>query len=1313
METTGHDMTPGQAALWFAQAATPGSTVFQCAELIEFHGDVEIGLLSDSIRECLGSLAPVRWRFLRATDGKLRAEPDPEWTPASIIIRTGELADDTTDWITEAVSVAAMTDGESISGAELTGHHIMRRPDGTVCWFARFHHILADGYAIAALIRWIAATYTARTTGGDAPRCPFSPGHTPTSPEAAEADVAYWMDPDRRPDKPPAALITGEDPARGVPLRAQSVIETGARQVLRTLARENRATELDLLTALTAHYTAAMTGSDRVTLGVPLMNRPLGAETVDFAPAVNLLPLTLDTSALGDPLPKVIPDVARALAGLRTHGAVRGEHLRRLWRISDPTHRITGPTVNLRPFTPRFRFGDVPAVLTTISVGPVSDIEFIYQSEDDGSMTLHGLTHGDGVRQAELDAHTRRLAALINRLAGQTDAKVESFGQLDLIDGSERRTILERFNDTGHPPGTATTLQERVLSRREYDLRSPAGDADALWWNGEWLRRREFWGQVDRLAVELRRNGARPGALVALQLNRSPALCIAVVATVVTGAAWVPLDPGLPAERRRQMVETAAPGLLVTAPGMTSPHPDLRVTVTLGEDTIRPVTGPDSPTGPPDPVRARPTDTAHVLFTSGSTGTPKGVSVPQEGILNRLEWMASYYRLDPTDTLIQKTPVSFDVSGWELLLPFTHGPRLAVPAPGAHRDPEALLEVLRAAGVTVCHFVPSALDAFLAWTPGAVDVPELRAVITSGEALSVRTAAACRGRLDVEVHNLYGPTEASIDVTAHTVTGKEKVIPIGAPVWNTRTYVLDPVGRLLPVGAPGRLFLAGVQVATGYVGRPDLTAERFTTDPFTGAGRMYDSGDIARWTPDGELIYLGRTDTQIKLRGQRLEPGEIEEVLESHPRVDRCVVRIHPATGSGGDGTLVAWVVPAHGAADPDPDQLVRHCRRLLPDYMVPRAFVPLPELPVTANGKLDTGALPAPVVEACDGGGAAVPGDPLEAMVSDAFTEVLGVRPGVDRNFFDLGGTSLNAVTLAWTVRDRTGFDVGVPDIFGAPSVRQLTATLRDRGAGSSGDAGFAPLLALRPHRAGIPVFCFHPAGGIGWSYARLIPLLDDPRRGVFAVQSPGLTDGCSSTVESITSGARRAANDLLGECARHGVTEVDLLGWSVGGVLAQACAVELADSPVRVRKLVLLDAYPAELWRGRPAPDDQERLRGVLIMAGQDPEDHPAPLRTADVVAALRDAPGAFGALPDDMLATVTEMIGHNARIMREHRTVRWAGTVHIFRAERNPEYMDETAWDPFCTALRVHSIDVTHPGMVSPEALTEVAELLVDHS
>ncbi len=511
--------------------------------------------------------------------------------------------------------------------------------------------------------------------------------------------------------------------------------------------------------------------------------------------------------------------------------------------------------------------------------------------------------------------------------------------------------------------------------------------------------------------------GAGPERTVAVALPRSLELVVALLAVHRAGAAYLPLDPDYPEDRLALMVEDARP-------------------VHIIRDTL--------PTGPEGqlPTSYDPSSPAYVIYTSGSTGRPKGVVVPHEGIVNRLLWMQDEYGLTADDRVLQKTPSSFDVSVWEFFWPLITGATLVVARPEGHRDPAYLAGLIREQDVTTVHFVPSMLQLFLE-EPAAADCTGLRRVMCSGEALPVALTHRLHDVLTTaELHNLYGPTEASVDVTAVEITPDATSVPIGRPVWNTRTYVLDACLRPVPPGVPGELYLAGTQLARGYLDRPGLTAERFVADPYGAPGtRMYRTGDLARWNADGTIEYLGRTDDQVKVRGFRVEPGEIEGVLSTHPSVAHAVVVVR-------EQRLVAYVVPAGDTGRADTESIRAHTAAVLPAHMVPAVFVTLDALPLTPNGKLDRAALPAPDFTPLTG---TAPRSPREEILAGLFGDVLGLEPvGADDDFFTLGGHSLLAMRLVSRVRTVLGgADLTVRTVFEASTPAQLAARLDDRAGG------------------------------------------------------------------------------------------------------------------------------------------------------------------------------------------------------------------------------------------------------------------------
>jgi amino acid adenylation domain-containing protein/FkbM family methyltransferase/non-ribosomal peptide synthase protein (TIGR01720 family) len=590
--------------------------------------------------------------------------------------------------------------------------------------------------------------------------------------------------------------------------------------------------------------------------------------------------------------------------------------------------------------------------------------------------------------------------------------------QLDILDPEERQALLDESNATAHyiPQTTVNALFEAQVSQ------SP--QATAVIACGTALSYRELNARANRVAHTLIAHGAGPESIVGIKLHRSLEMVVTILGIVKAGAAYLPLDPDLPPERIERMLLDANP-VAVVDPSFESladaPAHDPR-----DADRIAPLL---------------PQHPAYVIYTSGSTGMPKGAANVHLALVNRLLWMQHAYGLDASDRVLQKTPFSFDVSVWEFFWPLIAGAAIVVAEPQKHKDPEYLHAIIAAEHVTTVHFVPSMLGPFLeaAGDGGS----SLRRVICSGEALPGNLQARFFERLPgVALHNLYGPTEAAIDVTAWSCRASdgERTPPIGAPIWNTRTYVLDAMLEPVPAGVAGEIYLAGVGLARAYVNRRALTAERFVADPhaLTPGARMYRTGDLARWRPDGALEYLGRADDQVKIRGFRIEPGEIEIALASLPDVARAAV-VARDDGPGGR-QLVAYVVPDAGAAL-DIAVLRVELGKRLPEFMVPAAFVILAELPLSPNGKLDRRALPAPERRVEND---REPRTAQERILSAIVAEVLQLpRVGIDANFFALGGDSILSIQLVSRAR-RAGFEISPRDIFQQQTVAGLAAVAR-----------------------------------------------------------------------------------------------------------------------------------------------------------------------------------------------------------------------------------------------------------------------------
>ncbi|WP_280233191.1 non-ribosomal peptide synthetase [Nocardia cyriacigeorgica] len=616
--------------------------------------------------------------------------------------------------------------------------------------------------------------------------------------------------------------------------------------------------------------------------------------------------------------------------------------------------------------------------------------------------TLVAAAQDSGWRVELPESEQPGLVRLFTELTARPSQPV---GRADLIGPDEYEELIHRYNATAHDIDAAATITsgfEAVVARTP--------EATALVCGEESLTYAELDARADRLARVLIDHGVRRESVVGLAMARSVEAIVAVYAVLKAGGAYLPLDPGHPAERTARMLTVARPRCVLTTRRDGFTHQDtlvLHVEELAADDSRSTDSLPSSAEydGPP-----RPDNLAYLLFTSGSTGTPKGVGVTHAALVNHLAWMTEHHGLDHTDAVLQKTPTTFDVSIWELLWPLQIGARLVIAPTEANTDPELVARLIAEQGVTTVQFVPALLSSHL---NAATLPPGLRRVLMIGETLTPqlahRFAAACPARL----HNLYGPTEATGAVTGHRVpAGLPSRIPIGTPGWNTRVYVLDAGLRPVPRGVAGELYLAGPQLARGYHGDPARTAAQFVTDPFERGARMYRTGDIVRWDPAAEVLdYIGRADFQIKRHGVRIEPGEIEAVLADCAAVAQAVVV------QRGDGRLAAYVVAVTGRACTE-SVLREQLSHRLPAAMLPDDIVVLAALPTTSAGKVDRAALPAPAAPATP---YRAPSGAIEETIAAVYAEVLGRdRIGAEESFFALGGDSVMSILLVSRAKSR-----------------------------------------------------------------------------------------------------------------------------------------------------------------------------------------------------------------------------------------------------------------------------------------------------
>lgn len=1267
-------LTEPQEGLWFAQTLDPGSPILNTGQYIDLTGPIDTAALMAALTTTLAEAEALRLRFARGTDGQPQQWLDPAPVLPQIVDLRGH-ADPAAEAARQMQADSARV--LDLAREPVAAFTVFRLTDRHARLYERVHHLAIDGYGIALLTDRIAAHYSGLIEG-TAPPPPF-----PGLERAATEDARYRVSPRRAEDaawwlQAMADLPEVSGPAGGAAtsahdfLRESRWMDADLRAALTDRADRTGIAWPDLLAALTGAYLARWTGGEAV-IGLPFMAR-LGRPIARLpCMAMNVLPhrLRLDEDA---PLDDWLATEAAAMREERRHGLYRSEQLRRdLGRVGGG-RRLYGPQVNVQPFVRHPAFAGLEARLHILGAGAVDDLTLTFRGDPATGLLIEVDANPALYSSRDVAGHAARLPDfLAAALTAERLADVPTTGTAD-------RALITRVNATGHPlPDTTLTALIEAQMRT-------APDAPAVVFGDTALSHAELDRRSAALAAQLQGLGAGPDRIVAVAMERSAELPLALLAILRAGAAYLPLDPAHPPARIARILELSRPVVTLTTPDVAGLIPDGAPVLTPADWATE---------GQPAPA-ATPGSLAYVIFTSGSTGEPKGVAVEHRAIVNRLLWMRDHYGFTPADRILQKTPATFDVSVWEFFLPLLTGAVLVMARPGVHRDPATLARAIRDDAITTIHFVPSMLQVFLA--APASDGLAIARVFCSGEALPADLRERFHRRMAGRLVNLYGPTEAAVDVS-HWDAGPDdpsSPVPIGWPVWNTRLEVLDDRMRPVPPGLAGNLYLGGVQLARGYLGRDDLTAARFIPDPVRPGERLYHSGDLARRRHDGAVDFLGRSDHQVKLRGLRIELGEIEAAIMASGLARDCVV---VARDDPGGQRLVAYVVPAPGTA---PGRIAAHLAGRLPDYMIPAAEVMLDALPLSSNGKLDRKALPAPDRAAA---GRAADG-PTETMLARLYAEVLALPapPPAEADFFALGGDSLSAVRLALRIEEETGRDPGLGLVFGHPVLARLAAALD--AAGEAVD-GLTPMLRLGGAEAGgAPLFLIHPAGGIGWGYRHLARALAADRP-VWAIQHPGL-DTARPLPTSLTDLARDYADRIAG-LAPDG--PVHLAGWSVGGIIAQDIAAELTARGRRVGLLGVLDSYPADVWRDEPEPDEAAALRALLAIAGHDPDAHQHLDSRARVVDFLREGGGALGSLPEAVMDGVVRVVIDTNRLVRGHRHRPFDGPLTHIAAGLDHEGRDlgPALWQPYARNVEALSVPFLHPQMASPEAAGRIAAML----
>ncbi|MDM3155831.1 enterobactin non-ribosomal peptide synthetase EntF [Citrobacter sp. Cf122] len=1282
-------LVAAQPGIWMAEKLSTLPSAWSVAHYVELTGELDALLLAKAVVAGLEQADTLRMQFSE-DNGEVWQWVDPALTfaqPEIIDLREKSNPHEAARALMQA---DLQQDIRADGNKPLVFHQLIQVGDKRWYWYQRYHHLLVDGFSFPAITRQIAAIYRAWLDGESTPDSPFTPFAEVVEEyqqyrqsDAWQRDGAFWRE-QRKQLPPPASLSNNPLPGRSASADIIRIKLTAPEGAFRRLAaRMPDVQRADLALALVALWLGRLCSRMDYAAGFIFMRRMGSAALTSTGPVLNVLPFGVRLDA-AESLPALAQRLAGQLKKMRRHQRYDAEQIVRDSGRAAGAEPLFGPVLNVKIFDYHLNIPGVQAQTHTLATGPVNDLELALFPDENGGLSIEILANKQRYDAETLAQHASRLIGLIEQFADNPSLCCGDAGML-LPTEHER---LAKINDTTVEI-PFTTLSALVTQQADKTPDAPAL-ADARYQ----FSYREMRQQVVALASLLRERGVRPGDSVAVALPRSVFLTLALHGIVEAGAAWLPLDTGYPEDRLRMMLEDAKPKLLIATEEQLARFSDIPGLESLCYDS--PLPAEDAA-----PLAlSQPNHTAYIIFTSGSTGRPKGVMVGQTAIVNRLLWMQNHYPLTADDVVAQKTPCSFDVSVWEFFWPFIAGAKLVMAEPEAHRDPLAMQQFFARYRVTTTHFVPSMLAAFVAsLTPETAreSCASLKRVFCSGEALPADLCREWEQLTHAPLHNLYGPTEAAVDVSWYPAWGEDLAavtgnsVPIGYPVWNTGLRILDAMMRPVPFGVAGDLYLTGIQLAQGYLGRPDLTASRFIADPFNVGERMYRTGDVARWLENGAVEYLGRSDDQLKIRGQRIELGEIDRVMQQLPDVEHAVAHacvFNQAAATGGDARQLVGYLVSQSGLPLDTTVLRERLREKLPAHMVPTVLLQLAELPLSANGKLDRKALPMPQLMSRVSGCA--PRTGTETTIAQSFAALLDCEVNdVEADFFALGGHSLLAMKLAAQLSRIFERQVTPGQIMVASTVEQLSALLESNDDEQSQRLGFETLLPLR-ESYGPTLFCFHPASGFAWQFSVLSRYLS-PQWSIMGIQSPR-PDGPMQTAENLDSVCEHHLATLLSQ-QPHG--PYYLLGYSLGGTLAQGIAARLHARGETVAFLGLLDTWPPETqnWQEKEAN-------------GLDPA----------VLAEIEREREAFlatqqGNASEALFNAIEGNYADAVRLLTTAHSVPFAGHATLFVAERTlvPGVSPERSWAPWISSLDVYRHDCAHVDIISPASFEVIGPII----
>ncbi len=1309
-------LTTAQRGLWIGEKVGASNAVTSIAEAIEIFGAIDPSHFQRALQQMVNEVESMRMRIVEV-NGKPQQIVCPSYDGEFPFIDFSAETDPRTaaeTWMNAELN-------EPVDLRQDSPHHsaLLKLAEDRYFWYKRGHHVAFDGYVGAMVSRRVAELYTAYVEGVAPPSYEFG-----TLAELVEADAAYrnsdrlhrdrayWHE---QLDGLPEAATLSRKPVRkaGGLCRSSGPLPIATANALAELGKNVSSSLPQVLIALIAAYYHRATGADDLVFAMPVsgrINHTLRRLPGMLANAVSIrLKFTPEMTAL-----ELFGQVSRVVRqALRHQQYYYGDLLRDLGLVGQ-NKQISRLGINIEPFDYQLSFAGVPATSHNISNTSQDDLTvFVFDRNDGTNLSVTFDANPALYSKKELDEHRHRLMRLIDAVLADPE---QALRKIDIIGEDERHRLLAEWNDTASPGVDIDTSLPAIIARHA----AATPDAPAAVFGETVLSYRELHTRSVREARRLLADGVLPGDIVAVALPRSEQMLIELLAIMRTGAAYLPLDLDAPSERVAMMLDDASPIALIAEPDtcqrlarldmlMLTPEEENSIRGSLADETL-------PGTSLIEPDIALPEATAYILYTSGSTGRPKGVEVSHRNLNNFLAGMRRELEPRMTDRFLAVTTTIFDIAALELYLPLTVGACTVIASAEAVRNPRMLARLIRDSGATHLQATPSLWRVLLACPETELD--DVHAMV-GGEALSLDLATKLK-REAACVTQFYGPTETTVWSTIHTLpddalqTLSEKIpAPIGQPILNTRVYVLDAGLQLVPTGTIGELYIGGSGVAKGYLNRVQLTAERFLLDPFAADGsRMYRTGDLVRWRDDGLLEFIGRADGQVKIRGHRVEIGEIEHQLLGHLAVGEAVVTAHHDAEEGTH--LAAYLVPKFGATI-DPDAARVHLARYLPGHMIPSSFTLLDALPLTPNGKLDRKALPAP--ERVRRAAYAPPVTEIEKKLVTLWQDIFGLeRVGIHDNFFELGGDSLTAAEMVARSSGYLPTELPLASLFEASTIAQLATYLQ---RAQQDDDPLAAVLPLRTSDHERPLFCLHPVTGLSWGFIGLLQHLDDDLP-VYGLQSHGLHGDMSlpGSIEEI-------AAEYLAKIRRiqtHGPYR--LLGWSMGGLISHAIAEQLEAEGEVVELLAMMDSY---LFKSAITTDETQEIRAALHFLGLHHHADTNPPSNMDALADLLyrehdmfSQPLLQNLLKRDpgFLRHMTEVTRNNVNLARRYQPSPIDARVVFFRATRHQrtdaldsilQYSPD-AWRPYISKrFDVHEIDCHHESMLDPAPAARIGRVL----